>query len=380
MIWMLLMGLAGTAAAWGLYEAFTDDDDDHEDDHDSGDETPGIDDDDEDDVDDTPEWDWDEDQVVTEDTTLTLDQDDLDTLLTLAETGELPLITLENDATLTLDIEGDTEGYLHLLSYTQGSEDTEDAEGFTSEHTILVWTETEEAPDLQGDNYNGTIYSDAPSDAPLSSTELVGDTGLVLFDIEVLHADSELRSMEFVYGTDPFAVQNAGTVVADESDYETFSPYDNLGYLSDTTYAMDWQSEFLQTGITLTQADLDYLSSAAEMGGEIPYIQSYVSYANIDVEGEVEGYLHVVQTTTYTSDVGDAVLHTDIYLTDSLETPDDFSGLTPLVTLNGGTIEADYIGHWDGEDHYVHHGYTSNFNFDAEDFASVTEAVVSNYV
>lgn len=29
MLWMMLMGLAGSAAAWGLYEAFTDDDDDH---------------------------------------------------------------------------------------------------------------------------------------------------------------------------------------------------------------------------------------------------------------------------------------------------------------------------------------------------------------
>ncbi|NVK46876.1 MAG: hypothetical protein HWE33_11285 [Rhodobacteraceae bacterium] len=207
--------------AWGLYEAFPDDDDDHEDDHDSGDDTPppddvgGDDDGDEDDIDEgddeEPIWDWSETHVITEDTTITLSQADIDAIAeyrasldSLPDTPDNPdpgpVFEIVGDAQLTINFADDLEGA--LSNATESSSTSEGGEGWGIETATL----------------SSNIYY-TPDDAE------EGDDPLFLFEATTIRLSTqENGSWEDLYEVDVDFDQ----VILDPSDFESFEAQPTL--------------------------------------------------------------------------------------------------------------------------------------------------------
>ncbi|WP_321364506.1 hypothetical protein [uncultured Celeribacter sp.] len=218
MLWMMLMGLAGSAAAWGLYEAFTDDDDDHEaedDTQDSHDDGSDIDDGDDDDIDDDdveePIWDWSETHVITEDTTITLSQADIDAIAeyrasldSLPDTPDNPdpgpVFEIVGDAQLTINFADDLEGA--LSNATETSSTSEGGEGWGIETATL----------------SSNIYY-TPDDAE------EGDDPLFLFEAtKISLSTQENGSWEESYQVDV----DVDPVILDPSDFESFEAQPTL--------------------------------------------------------------------------------------------------------------------------------------------------------
>ncbi|NIY80620.1 hypothetical protein HCZ23_14235 [Celeribacter sp. HF31] len=207
--------------AWGLYEAFPDDDDDHEDDHDSGDDTPppddvgGDDDGDEDDIDEgegeEPIWDWSETHVITEDTTITLSQADIDAIAeyrasldSLPDTPDNPdpgpVFEIVGDAQLTINFADDLEGA--LSNATESSSTSEGGEGWGIETATL----------------SSNIYY-TPDDAE------EGDDPHFLFEATTIRLSTqENGSWEDLYEVDVDFDQ----VILDPSDFESFEAQPTL--------------------------------------------------------------------------------------------------------------------------------------------------------
>ncbi|WP_417266856.1 hypothetical protein [Celeribacter baekdonensis] len=383
MLGLILMGLIGSYATYSIVENLLDDDNGHDGSDDEAgtpDDTSGEDGDlleDDEETDEDTDWEWSEDHLITEDTTLSLSQDELDVLLAQSATGDVPLLTLEDNATLTIDVEGETAGYLHAVSYTKIIEGTDGAEDLSEVHTMLVWSESADAPELLGDetapgpNPDDTFYTDQD----LSSEDLIGDTGTVLMDVKLYSATSEFLDYSDTgpATTGPYAVQDAGRLVLEDTDFDTFSAaLNDPSYLADTTYAMDWASEPTNSSsdgaYTLTSADITYLT---ETDDTIAIDQFPGGVFHLDISGEVDGYFHAVQSETINAD-GSQSFMTDIYLTDTTDVPSDFEALDPILSVSGGFTEL----------HPLHDGvffsYLAEVNLDADSFASVTTSVIDN--
>lgn len=214
MLWMMLMGLAGSAAAWGLYEAFTDDDDDHEAEDDtqvSHDDGNDIDDGDDDDDVEEPIWDWSETHVITEDTTITLSQADIDAIAeyrasldSLPDTPDNPdpgpVFEIVGDAQLTVNFADDLEGA--LSNATETSSTSEGGEGWGIETATL----------------SSNIYY-TPDDAE------EGDDPLFLFEAtKISLSTQENGSWEESYQVDV----DVDPVILDPSDFESFEAQPTL--------------------------------------------------------------------------------------------------------------------------------------------------------
>lgn len=212
MLWMILLGLAGPSMAWGVYDAFTDDND-HDDDHD--DVVEDFPEDDGDDIDDDdgeePIWDWSETHVITEDTTLTLAQADIDAigeyrayLDSLPDTPDTPapgpVFEIVGDAQLTINFADDLEGT--LSNTTETSSTSEGGEGWGVETATL----------------SSNIYY-TPDDAE------AGVEPLFLFEAtKISLSTQENGSWEDAYQVDVDVDQ----VILDPSDFESFEAQPTL--------------------------------------------------------------------------------------------------------------------------------------------------------
>lgn len=351
MIWILLMGLAGPAMAWGLYEAFTDDDDDHEDDDSSGNNAPppndqGDDDDgDGDDIDEgdgaEPIWDWSEPHVITEDTTITLTQADIDAIAeyrasldSLPDTPDNPdpgpIFEIVGDAQLTINFADDLEGT--LSNTTETSSTSEGGEGWGIETATL----------------SSNVYY-TPEDAE------EGDDPLFLFEATTIRLSTqENGSWEDFYQVDVDVDQ----VILDPSDFESFEAQPSLpeGIEIGADHYLILDKE------TLDDTQTDYLHDAEDLQDVLNNPEDYHWTSPDDLvapEGQnlfstwdfADSTLSNGEVVTFTHDDIDALIEdrTTIEFYSlangehvTLDFPDDLDGNIVALDFSIGTEGYDY--------------------------------------
>ncbi len=320
--------------------------------------------------------DWGISQLITEDTSLTLGQSELDSLMAQSEGGGQVLnYVLDNDANLSVAFDDELDGYLHTLSYTRVVEGVDGEDDTVEQHSIIVWSATQEMPTLLGDEAtspSGSTMSGNDvflTDKYLSSDDLVGETGVVLLDIEVLRANED-------YVTDtvgqvissPYTVEAAGSLILDSESFETFLPQLNdTGFLSDTTYAMNWGDGQTCYGgeYTITQSDIDLLQQMETA----PFINQLPSQNTaLQVSGDIEGYLHAIQVEEHNG--SDTNYYTEFYLTDSPEIPSEPSESEHLFTISGGSVEQSITG--------AIYNFTSEVDINTDSFATISSTVIGD--
>ncbi|WP_417279851.1 hypothetical protein [Celeribacter sp.] len=340
--------------AWGLYEAFTDDDDDHEDDHDTDDETPppsdndGDDDTDEDADDDLDEddgeepiWDWSETHVITEDTTITLSQADIDAIAeyrayldSLPDTPDNPdpgpIFEIVGDAQLTINFADDLEGT--LSNTTESSSTSEGGEGWGIETATL----------------SSNIYY-------TSDDAEEGDEPLFVFEAtKISLSTQENGSWEDSYQVDVDFDQ----VILDPSDFESFEAQPTLpeGIEMGADHYLILDKE------TLDDTQTDYLHDAEDLEDVLNTPEGYHWTSPDDLvapEGQnlfstwnfADSTLSNGEVVTFTQDDIDALIEdrttAELYSLANgenvtLDFPDDLDGNIVALDFSIGTEGYDY--------------------------------------
>lgn len=221
---------------------------------------------------------------ISTDTTITLDQDDIDALRThVQETGDMPNYVLNDNAVVTVEIDGEVDGYLHTLNYTNADV----YEGFYEydHHTVLVWSDSPEAPELHKDEYRDAFGSDN------SSYNIVGSAGTVLLDFQTSQVSVTADSIVF-------GLNEAGQVEFDAADLETAAPageYDDLdadtGYVHvGDSFVVFGENNYSAERETI-ESSLDVLPDGANLDLSATYADQLITGTqNNDVDGTVKTF------------------------------------------------------------------------------------------
>lgn len=226
-----------------------------------------------------PEENW-----ISENTAITLSQVEIEDLLAyVQETGEVPDYILDNNATVKIEIEGEINGYLHTLNYS----DYQIYEGYQTveQHSLLVFSDSPEAPELL-DAYSTNDYGSVFRDSGPEARTI--ENGTILLDIQTSH-------IQETYNDVGFQVIEAGRIEFNSFNLETVAPecYEfqcDSGYISVGDSFQVYGENDYHTELSTNDQPLEVLSDGTNLDLSAEHVEQLITEVRNDEEGEVKAF------------------------------------------------------------------------------------------
>jgi hypothetical protein len=236
-------------------------------------------------------------ETVSEDTTVTLTQDEISGLVeTINNGGEVPEFLLQDGANMTIEVEGDIDGYLHLAEYTEATHYT--GHQTSTDHVALIWSDSPDMPEL-----DNTYFRDGDE---ISSDDITGGNGTIIMDLSVYSYQTPYN------GEVSYEVTEAGKFTINDSQVETTNT--DLG-----EHIFEADHHYVDVGEVVIDAD-----------GENSY------YTPIGTSVENEQHLEIIVNEQYLETLDGAIPTYD--LTSDYSSDETFSDITVSLETPPGSF------------------------------------------